>query len=119
VGWIERGQGWMIGFKSLSAYCIFACSWLHKTSRAFQALPKDVKIPTPRNSDVTINMKVETSCCCLIHLLAITSAHFSLSIPIVNRANKESVWEESPVDRLKSRFEKQSLNGSSDTIQSM
>jgi len=78
----------MIGSKCFSAYCIFECSWLHKTSRAFQAKPKDVKFPTPSNSDVTINMKVGTSCCCLIHLLAITSAHFSLSIPIVNRANK-------------------------------
>jgi hypothetical protein len=70
----------MIEFKSFSAYCIFACSWLQKTSRAFQALPKDVKFPAPINSDVTINMQVETSCCCIIHLLAITSAHFSHSL---------------------------------------
>jgi hypothetical protein len=96
----------MIEFKSFSAYCIFACSWLHKTNRAFQAQPKDVEFPAPSNSDVTINMKVGTSCCCLstywLSPLPISHSLFQLQS---EQTCKESLWGEGHVDCLTSRFE--------------
>lgn len=88
MGWIERGQGWMIGFKRFSAYCI-SPAVDYTRAELFRPGPETSNFPrpTPINSDVTINLQVETSCCCLIQLLAITSIHFSLSIPIEIRAN--------------------------------